>query len=123
VSIMILKRGQIWWVDLNPTVGAEIEKRRPCVIVSSDGAERLPIKIVVPLTNWQASFASSPFHVPVKVDDAEAFETAGLGKSGVADVMQIRCVSTKRFRDYIAQMTAEKMEEIAAAVAAIVEYA
>lgn len=123
MSILILKRGQIWWVDLDPTKGREIQKKRPCVIVSSDAAARLPVRIVVPLTDWSDSFETSRFHVRVEVTDAKAFEAAGLKKGGAADVMQIRCVSDKRFGEYIAQMSAGKMEEIAAAIASIIEYA
>lgn len=123
MSIMILKRGQVWWVNLDPTVGSEIKKKRPCVVVSSDAASRLPVRIVVPLTEWNETFATSPFHVLVEVDDVVAFEAAGLKKGGAADVMQIRCVSKKRFGGYIALMSADKMEEIAAAIASIIEYA
>ena len=122
MSIVILKRGQIWRVDLDPTRGSEIQKR-PCVIVSSDAAGRLPVKIVVPLTDWSDSFATSRFHVRVEVTDAKAFDAAGLKKGGAADIMQVRCVSDKRFGHYIAQMSAGKMDEIAAAIAAIIEYA
>ena len=123
MSILIFKRGQVWWVNLDKTVGSEIKKNRPCVIVSSDAASALPVRIVVPLTNWNDTFATSPFHVRVEVDDAVAFEAAGLKKGGVADVMQIRCVSEERFGEYIAQMAADKMEEIAAAIASVIEYA
>lgn len=123
MSLRIYKRSQIWWIDLDPTKGSEIKKRRPCVIVSTDGVQRLPVRIVVPLTDWNESFTTSMFHIKVDVDDAEAFEATGLKKGGAADVMQIRCVSEDRFGDYIALMSADKMEEIAHAIAAIVEYA
>lgn len=65
--------------------------------------------------------ATSQFHVRVEVDDATAYEAVGLKKGGAADVLQIRCVSEKRFGEYIALMAADKMEEIAAAIAAVVE--
>ena len=123
MSIRILRRGQVWWVNLDPTIGSEIKKKRPCVIVSSDAASPLPIRIVVPLTEWKDAFAASPFHVRVEVDDALAFEATGLKKGGAADVMQIRCVSESRLADYIAQMCPNKMDEIAAAIASIIEYA
>lgn len=121
MSLRIFLRGQIWWVDLDPTKGSEIQKKRPCVIISTDAVRRLPVRIIVPLTDWQDSFGASPFHVRVEVDDAVAFQAAGLRKGGAADVMQVRCVSERRFGDYIAVMAADKMEEIAAAVAAVVE--
>lgn len=123
MSLMVLRRGQIWWVNLDPTVGSEIQKKRPCVIVSSDAATRLPLRIVVPLTHWNEGFSTSPFHVRVEADNADAWEGVGLKKGGAADVMQVRCVSEDRFESYIALMSAEKMEEIVAAIAAVIEYA
>lgn len=111
-------RGHIWVTDLEPTKGAEMQKERASVIVSSDGVTRLPIKLVVPLTKWQDSFASSPFHVQVDPD-----ERNGLDQVDAADVVQARCVSHKRFARWIGIMSPDKMEEIAAAIAAVVEYA
>ncbi|MDD1438227.1 type II toxin-antitoxin system PemK/MazF family toxin [Dolichospermum sp. ST_sed10] len=46
------KRGEIWLVNFDPTVGAEIRKIRPAVVISSDAAGRLPIKLVAPITGW-----------------------------------------------------------------------
>ena len=47
-----MKRGEVWWIDLGETVGGEIRKRRPAVIVSNDGANRHLNRLqVVPLTS------------------------------------------------------------------------
>jgi len=45
-----MKQGEVWLVSLDPTVGAEIKKTRPAVIVNDDALGRLP-KIIVPLTD------------------------------------------------------------------------
>ena len=50
-------RAEIWTVQFDPTVGAEIQKLRPSVVANVDSVGRLPLRIVVPLTDWQASFA------------------------------------------------------------------
>ncbi len=42
------KRGEIWLANFNPTVGAEIRKIRPAIVISSDAAGKLPIKLVAP---------------------------------------------------------------------------
>ena len=48
----MVKRFEIWNIDLNPTIGHEINKTRPCVIVSPDEANKnLKTVIIVPLTS------------------------------------------------------------------------
>ena len=48
-----IRRGEIWSVTLDPTVGAEVRKTRPVIVVSSDAVGVLPIKLVAPLTEWK----------------------------------------------------------------------
>jgi mRNA interferase MazF len=47
-----MKRGEVWWVEFDPSIGSEIRKTRPAVIVSNDAANRnLPRVIAMPLTS------------------------------------------------------------------------
>jgi len=47
-----MKRGEVWWVEFDPSVGSEIKKIRPAVIVSNDAANRnLARVVVVPVTS------------------------------------------------------------------------
>ncbi|MFP4437062.1 MAG: type II toxin-antitoxin system PemK/MazF family toxin [Chloroflexaceae bacterium] len=47
-----MKRGEVWWVNFDPSVGGEIKKQRPSIIVSNDTANRLLNRVqVVPLTS------------------------------------------------------------------------
>lgn len=47
------KRGDVWLANFDPTVGAEIKKIRPAVVVSSDSVGKLPIKLIAPVTDWK----------------------------------------------------------------------
>jgi mRNA interferase MazF len=48
------KRGEIWLVNFDPTIGAEIRKQRPAVVVSLTTVGRLPLRIVTPITDIAA---------------------------------------------------------------------
>lgn len=48
-----MRRGEIWLINLDPTVDAEIKKTRPAVIVSRDALGILPLKVIVPITEWK----------------------------------------------------------------------
>lgn len=86
-----MKRGEIWLVNLDPTIGAEIKKTRPAIIVSSDLVGILPLKLVVPLTDWKDRYSSAPWMVRLDPD-----EQNGLRKSSAADALQIRSISEQR---------------------------
>jgi len=102
-----MKRGEVWEVRLDPTLGSEMKKDRPCVIVSSDLMGRLPLKIVVPLTTWKSSFNSAPWHVFVK----KAAEN-GLSKTSSADTFQVRSISESRLIRKLGFLLPEDMELI-----------
>ena len=42
-----MKRGEVWWLEFDPSVGSEIRKTRPAVIVSNDSANRHLLRVVV----------------------------------------------------------------------------
>ena len=50
-------------MNLDPTIGQEIKKTRPAVVVSSKGIGRLPLKIIVPITDWKSPYANYPWMV------------------------------------------------------------
>jgi mRNA interferase MazF len=50
-------RGEVWLVDFDPAVGAEIRKLRPAVVLSLDTIGRLPLRMVVPVTDWKMAYA------------------------------------------------------------------
>lgn len=86
-----MNRGEIWLVNLDPTVGSEIHKTRPAVIVSSDLIGILPLRVIVPLTEWKERYANAPWMVRIDCNDQN-----GLSKTSAADGLQIRSVSSQR---------------------------
>ncbi len=84
------KRGEVWYVSLDPTIGSEIRKTRPCVVVSSDSAGIPPLRLVVPLTAWQEAFTHLFWQV-------EPTPGSGLSKASAADTLQTRGVDIARF--------------------------
>jgi len=81
---MVVKRAEIWLVSLNPTIGKEIQKTRPCMIISPDEANKyLDTVIVAPLTS---SYKNYPSRVNCKFD----------GKEGQIVIDQIRSVDKVR---------------------------
>ena len=87
------QRGEVWWVDLDPTIGNEMKKLRPVVVIGRDDVGRLPLRVVVPMTTWQAPFERWPWMV--KIDPTPQ---NGLEATSGADTFQVRSVSVERFR-------------------------
>lgn len=66
-----VKRFDVWWVNLDPTVGREINKKRPCIVVSPDVMnDRLQTVLVVPMTSGGFEF---PTRLPVIFKGKEGF--------------------------------------------------
>ena len=111
-----IKRSQVWLVTLDPTVGAEIQKRRPCVVVSHDLIGALPIRVVVPITEWQERFAGRVWSVRLVPDGRN-----GLTKDSAADALQVRCVSKDRFVRLLGVLSTDDMIDISAALAIVLD--
>ena len=111
------KRGEIWRVDLEPTRGAEMQKTRPAVILSSDRLGRLPLRLIVPLTGWNEGYASLAWMARV-----EATQANGLTKLSAADAFQMRGASLERFGNRLGVLSEETLARIARALALTVEY-
>ena len=111
------KRGEIWQVDLDPTVGSEMQKSRPCVVINADGIGRLPLRLVVPLTGWTAAYACYPWCVQITPDAAN-----GLTKVSAADTFQTRSVSVLRMLTRLGKLPDISTMAIAKAIALCVDY-
>ncbi|MBE9144732.1 type II toxin-antitoxin system PemK/MazF family toxin [Planktothrix mougeotii] len=111
------KRGDIWLTNFDPTMGAEIKKIRPSVVVSSNSVGKLPLKLAAPITDWKEYYAGNIWHVKIEPDIAN-----GLTKVSAVDVLQLRGMDVQRFIRKIGEVSSIDMEEVARAIAAVVEY-
>jgi mRNA interferase MazF len=89
-----------------------MRKLRPAVVVNVDSIGRLPLRIVVPLTEWQPTFAALPWFVPIT-----ASAITGLSKDSGADAFQVKSVSENRFVQRIGTITNDQLDAVAAAIA------
>jgi mRNA interferase MazF len=89
---LVYKRGEIWWVDLNPVIGSETGKERPCLILQNDiGNQNGSTTIVAPLLPGTKNY---PFVVNVK----PTLEN-GLDGERYINLSQMRAVDTRRIKN------------------------
>jgi mRNA interferase MazF len=105
-----MKRGEIYYATLDPTVGSEIKKRRPVLIVSNNISNRTgDIITVLPLTSNVSRVY--PFEVLLNQDES------GLSKDSKVQAQQIRTISKQRVSGgVVGQLTVEKMQAIDSAI-------
>jgi mRNA interferase MazF len=107
-----MKQGEIWLVSLDPTIGPELQKTRPAIIVNDNTLGRLPLKIIVPLTDWKDRYKIAPWMVKVEPD-----RTNQLTKTSAVDCFQIRSVSEQRCIRKIGEVDSSIMAKIRKALA------
>tara|TARA_Y100000310_G_C20595260_1_gene770176 strand:+ start:331 stop:678 length:348 start_codon:yes stop_codon:yes gene_type:complete len=101
-----VKRGDIWLVNLDPTIGHEIKKSRPAVIIQNDiGNQYSPITIIAPLTS-QLKEKCYPFETPLPK------EYSGLSKDSKVLMNQIRAIDKNRLIKNVGTVKEELLEDI-----------
>ena len=61
--MIFMKQNEVWLINLDPTIGAEINKTRPAIIVSDDSLGKLPLRVIVPVTDWKDRYEIAPWMV------------------------------------------------------------
>lgn len=103
-------------MNFDPTVGSEIKKVRPAIVISSDAIGKLPIKLIAPITDWKPYFAKNLWHVRL---DPDALN--GLSKPSAVDALQLRGVDLSRFIRKLGYVSAETMSSISIAIITVIE--
>ncbi len=109
-----MKQGEIWLVSLDPTVGAEIKKTRPAIIVNDNTLGRLPLKVIVPVTDWKDRYSIAPWMVRIVPDKQNK-----LTKDSSADCFQIRSVAEERCIKKLGQLDNDTMDKIRKALGTV----
>lgn len=91
---------EVWWVCFNPTIGAEIKKNRPAIIVNDDSIGILPLRVIVPITDWNERYTNADWMVKINPD-----VNNNLIKDSTADCFQVKSVSTERFGTKIGEIS------------------
>jgi mRNA interferase MazF len=104
-------------VNFDPSVGSEIKKIRPAVVINDDALGKLPQRIVVPVTDWKPKYSNYPWFVHLMPTPQN-----GLGKESGADAFQVKSIDERRLISEAGEITNQEAERIAAAVALCVQY-
>jgi mRNA interferase MazF len=106
-----MKQSEIWLIDLDPTKGAEIQKKRPAIIINDDRLGKLPLKVIIPLTDWKDRYDIAPWMVKI-----EPNLDNGLRKTSSADCFQIRSLSQERLISKLGHIDNATLNEIKEAI-------
>ncbi len=101
---MLIKRGDLFYADLNPTLGSEQGGIRPVLVVQNNiGNMHSPTIVVLPIT----SMKKRPLPVHAKVDDNDL-----LTDGSIVLAEQIRTIDKRRLRSYIGSLDADAMKRV-----------
>ena len=112
-----MKQGEIWLINLDPTVGAEMSKTRPAVIVNDDQLGKLPLKIVAPITDWKEHYSIASWMIAINPSKQN-----GLTKKSSIDCFQIRSVSKNRLIKRIGHITLTEILQVKGGIAKVIGY-
>lgn len=103
------RRGEVYWVKLDPAVGSEISKTRPAVIISNDTGNRYSDRVIVaPLTSKGVEKVY-PFEVKIAAED-------GVNDASKILLDQIRTLDKSRLGKKIGKLSHKIMEEVSQAI-------
>ena len=106
-----IKRGDIYYAELNPVIGSEQGGTRPVLIISNDiGNRHSPTVIVAAITSRVHTNAKLPTHTAIR-------DFEGLNKDSIILLEQIRTIDKKRLQEYIGMLSESEMARVDKALA------
>ena len=111
-----MRRGEIWLYNANPTLGDEIGKTRPAIIVNNDEIGKLRLKVIVPITGWNEAFSEVPWMVRLEPSPENQ-----LTKVSAADTFQVRSVSQQRLIRRLGVINRKTMIQVTNALATVLD--
>jgi len=109
-----MQTGEIWLVNCSPSVGSEIAKTRPAVVVSNSEMGGLGLHIVLPITD--AKKIARDWHIRINPSDMN-----GLRKPSLVDCFQIHSFSESRFQKRIGRLSTKDMDSIKVCLAEVLD--
>ena len=106
-----MKQGEIWQIELDPTIGAEMKKTRPAIIINVDVLGKLPLRIIAPITEWKEHYSNYSWMVKIIPSKQNR-----LAKVSAVDCFQIRCVSVERLTAPIGSVESDIITQVKEAV-------
>lgn len=103
---MIVKRGDIFYADLNPVVGSEQGGMRPVLIIQNDIGNRYSPTVIVAAITSQIDKGKLPTHIEVSAAESS------LEKDSVILLEQVRTIDKQRLAQRIAHLETETMERV-----------
>ena|SRR2546422_9751685 len=110
-------RGEIWDLNFDPTIGAEIRKIRPALVINVPHVGKLPLVIVVPVTEWKSAYEQYVWFTYLAPTPEN-----GLKKPSGADAFQVKSLSVLRLVRRLGCENEAKLQAVAAAVSLCVGY-
>ena len=112
---IFMKQGEIWKIELEPAIGAEMKKTRPALIINIDALGKLPLKIIVPITDWKEHYSNYSWMIKILPTNKN-----GLIKISAADCFQIRSVSFERLKIMVGSVEPEIIIKVQEAVIRVI---
>ena len=106
MSLLIIRRGDIYYADLSPVVGSEQGGIRPVLIVQNDTGNKYSPTVICSAITSQINKAKLPTHIELSAQDY------ALAKDSVVLLEQIRTIDKKRLREKVCHLDSAMMQKV-----------